>query len=205
MHWSGWSLPGNSCRRRPGGQPADAGKSSPVAAKAAAIDAAQARPLTWKTVVKRALAVAMAGAALYLVLPKLIAVPTVPGLTRGTAGPRRCGRRPVPAGQRHVRVVRAETGCLAAAGAESLPSSKVIAVRPQSWHASAAMIFGTRCDRKASACTSPLGAPVTQVRRGRRRTGSARSGERRGGHGRIAAVSGTGSPLLPAAPGTRGP
>ena len=45
-----------------------------VAAKAAAIDAAQAHPLTWKTVVKRALAVAVAGAALYLALPKLIAV-----------------------------------------------------------------------------------------------------------------------------------
>ena len=72
MHWSGWSLPGNSCHRRPDGQPADAGKPGPVAAKAAAIDAAQARPLTWKTVVKRALAVAMAGAAFYLVLPKLI-------------------------------------------------------------------------------------------------------------------------------------
>jgi len=51
-------------------QPADGGKPAPVAAKAAAIDAAQAHPLTWKNVVKRALA----GAALYLVLPKLIAV-----------------------------------------------------------------------------------------------------------------------------------
>jgi len=56
----------------------NAGRSGPVAAKAAAIDAAQARPLTWKTVVKRALAVAVAGGALYLVLPKLIAVLTVP-------------------------------------------------------------------------------------------------------------------------------
>ena len=45
-----------------------------MAAKAAAIDAVQARPLTWKTVVMRVLAVAVAGAALYLVLPKLIAV-----------------------------------------------------------------------------------------------------------------------------------
>src|ERR1700751_4257561 len=45
-----------------------------VAAKAAAINAAQARPLTWKTVVKRALVVAVAGAAIYLVLPSLIAV-----------------------------------------------------------------------------------------------------------------------------------
>jgi len=60
--------------QHPGGEPADAGKSVSVAAKAAAIDAAQARPLTWKTVVRRALAVAVAGAAIYLVLPKLIAV-----------------------------------------------------------------------------------------------------------------------------------
>ena len=60
--------------QHPGEGPADAGKAGPVAAKAAAIDAAQARPLTWKTVAKRALAVAVAGAALYLVLPKLIAV-----------------------------------------------------------------------------------------------------------------------------------
>ena len=59
---------------RPGGKPANAGKPAPVAAKAAAIDAAQAHPLTWKTVVKRALAVAAAGSALYLVLPSLIAV-----------------------------------------------------------------------------------------------------------------------------------
>ena len=60
--------------QHPGGEPVNAGKSPPVAAKAAAIDAAQARPLTWKTVVKRPLAVAVAGAALYLALPKLIAV-----------------------------------------------------------------------------------------------------------------------------------
>ena len=60
--------------QHPAGEPVNAGKSAPVAAKAAAIDAAQARPLTWKTVVMRALAVAVAGAALYLVLPKLIAV-----------------------------------------------------------------------------------------------------------------------------------
>ena len=56
------------------GQPLGTGKSAAVAAKAAAIDAAQARPLTWKTVVKRALAVAVAGAAIYLVLPELIKV-----------------------------------------------------------------------------------------------------------------------------------
>ena len=60
--------------QHPDGEPVNAGKSAPVAAKAAAIDAAQARPLTWKTVVKRALAVAVAGAALYLVLPRLMAV-----------------------------------------------------------------------------------------------------------------------------------
>jgi uncharacterized protein (TIRG00374 family) len=57
-----------------GGEPVDVGKSASVAAKAAAIDAAQARPPTWKAVAKRALAVALAGAAIYLVLPKLIAV-----------------------------------------------------------------------------------------------------------------------------------
>ena len=42
--------------------------------KAAAIDAAQAHPPTWKTVVKRALAIAAAGTAIYLVLPGLIKV-----------------------------------------------------------------------------------------------------------------------------------
>ena len=51
-----------------------AGQPPPVAAKAAAIDAAQQRPLTWKTAVKRALVVAVAGTAIYLVLPKLAAV-----------------------------------------------------------------------------------------------------------------------------------
>ena len=58
----------------PGGEPFDAGKSSSVAAKAAAIDAAQARPVTWKGVAKRVLVVAVAGVAIYLVLPKLMAV-----------------------------------------------------------------------------------------------------------------------------------
>ena len=58
----------------PAGSPSTPGSPLRSAAKAAAIDAAQARPLTWKSVVKRALAVAVAGAALYLVLPKLIAV-----------------------------------------------------------------------------------------------------------------------------------
>jgi hypothetical protein len=61
-------------RHQPGGQPIDAGKSTSVAAKAAAIDAAQAHPPTWKAVVKRALPVAVAGAAIYLVLPALIKV-----------------------------------------------------------------------------------------------------------------------------------
>ena len=56
------------------GRPADVSKNDPVAEKAAAIKAQQAHPPTWKTVVKRALVVAVAGAAIYLVLPKLIDV-----------------------------------------------------------------------------------------------------------------------------------
>ena len=60
--------------QRPDGEPVNAGKSTAVAAKAAAIDAVQAHPLTWKIVVKRALAVALAGVGIYLVLPKLMAV-----------------------------------------------------------------------------------------------------------------------------------
>src|SRR5260370_13915173 len=60
--------------QHPGVGPVDARQSAPVAAKAAAIDAAQTHPLTWKTVVKRVVVVAVAGAAIYLVLPKLIAV-----------------------------------------------------------------------------------------------------------------------------------
>ena len=56
------------------GEPVDAAKTTPVAAKAAAIDAAQANPLTWKTILKRALLVAVAGVGIYLVLPELIAV-----------------------------------------------------------------------------------------------------------------------------------
>jgi uncharacterized protein (TIRG00374 family) len=58
----------------PGGGPDRAAKPSPVAAKAAAIDAAQTHPLSWKTIVKRVLVVAVAGGAIYLALPKLIAV-----------------------------------------------------------------------------------------------------------------------------------
>ena len=57
-----------------GGTPFDAAQSAPVTAKAAAIDAAQDRPLTWKTILKRALAVAVADAAVYLVMPGLVAV-----------------------------------------------------------------------------------------------------------------------------------
>ena len=58
----------------PGSRAAGVAKPARVAAKAAAIDAEQAHPLTWKTIVRRALAVAVAGAAIYLVLPALIAV-----------------------------------------------------------------------------------------------------------------------------------
>src|SRR5271170_7663147 len=60
--------------QHPGEGPGGTGTSAPVAAKAAAINAAQAHPPTWKTLVKRALVVAVAGAAIYLVLPSLIAV-----------------------------------------------------------------------------------------------------------------------------------
>jgi uncharacterized protein (TIRG00374 family) len=58
---------------RPGAD-AGAGRSATVAAKAASIDAAQTRPLTWKYIVKRAAVIVVAGVAIYLVLPKLIAV-----------------------------------------------------------------------------------------------------------------------------------
>ena len=58
----------------PGPGPPGAPGSAPVAATAASIDAAQARPLTWKNIVKRAVVVVVAGVAFYLVLPKLIAV-----------------------------------------------------------------------------------------------------------------------------------
>jgi uncharacterized protein (TIRG00374 family) len=60
--------------QHPGGEPSGAAKPGPVAAKAAAIDAAQAHPLSWKTIVKRALVVAVAGGAIYVALPRLIAV-----------------------------------------------------------------------------------------------------------------------------------
>ena len=60
--------------RQPGEGPIDAGRPASAAEKAAAIDAAQEHPPTWKTVVKQALPVAVAGAAIYLVLPALIKV-----------------------------------------------------------------------------------------------------------------------------------
>jgi uncharacterized protein (TIRG00374 family) len=60
--------------RQPGGEPIDAGKSTSAAEKAAAIDAEQAHPPTWKTIVKRAVPIAVTGAAIYLVLPALIKV-----------------------------------------------------------------------------------------------------------------------------------
>jgi len=60
--------------RQPGEGPIDAGKSTSAAEKAAAIDAAQEHPPTWKIIVKRALPVVVAGAAIYLVLPALIKV-----------------------------------------------------------------------------------------------------------------------------------
>jgi uncharacterized protein (TIRG00374 family) len=57
--------------QRPDREPAT-DQATPVAAKAAAITAAP--PMTWKAVVKRAVVVAVAGAAIYLVLPKLASV-----------------------------------------------------------------------------------------------------------------------------------
>ena len=47
---------------------------APVAAKAASLAAARSHPLTWRTVLKRALVVAAAGVAIYLVLPSLTEV-----------------------------------------------------------------------------------------------------------------------------------
>jgi uncharacterized protein (TIRG00374 family) len=58
----------------PGPQPAADGRAAPVAARAAAIKAAQAHPPSWKTLVKRGLVVAVAGLAIYLVLPSLTEV-----------------------------------------------------------------------------------------------------------------------------------
>src|SRR5260370_13658152 len=53
---------------------AGAGQRSAVVAKAAAIQAAQSRPLSWKTVLKRGAGLAAAGLAIYLVLPSLTEV-----------------------------------------------------------------------------------------------------------------------------------
>jgi uncharacterized protein (TIRG00374 family) len=54
--------------------PASAGQRSAVVAKAAAIQAAQSHPLSWKTVLKRGAGLAAAGLAIYLVLPSLTEV-----------------------------------------------------------------------------------------------------------------------------------
>jgi len=59
---------------RPGGADSAGRRPAPVATKAAAIDAAQQHPLTFQTAARRALVVAVAGAAIYLVLPRLAAV-----------------------------------------------------------------------------------------------------------------------------------
>ena len=56
-----------------GGRPG-AGRRIPALTDAAAIDAARSHPLTWRTVVKRALVIAAAGVAIYLVLPGLTEV-----------------------------------------------------------------------------------------------------------------------------------
>src|SRR6266851_1936314 len=55
-------------------RPGEVSRPDPVAARAAAIKAMQAHPPTWKAVIKRAIVLAVAGAAIYLVLPGLIAV-----------------------------------------------------------------------------------------------------------------------------------
>lgn len=60
-------------REAAGGQ-AGAGQHAPVAAKAASLVAARSHPLTWRTVLKRALVVVAAGVAIYLVLPSLTEV-----------------------------------------------------------------------------------------------------------------------------------
>jgi uncharacterized protein (TIRG00374 family) len=56
-----------------GGQ-AGVGQHAPVAAKAASLVAARSHPLTWRTVLKRALIAAAAGVAIYLALPSLTEV-----------------------------------------------------------------------------------------------------------------------------------
>src|SRR5271166_2658932 len=60
--------------QKAGSGAADDTRPTPTAAKAAAIDAARTRPLTWKTVVKRSVAVGAAGVAIYLLLPSILRV-----------------------------------------------------------------------------------------------------------------------------------
>ena len=72
MHASGRNSPGQSAD--PVDKPADIGTGDPVADRATAIRAQRAHPPTWKTIVKRFLVVALAGTAIYLVAPSLIAV-----------------------------------------------------------------------------------------------------------------------------------
>src|SRR5271169_1372107 len=75
------------------------------------------------------------------------------------------------------------------------------------------VVTGVRPGRRSRG-TSPAGRGLRQPARGAGDAGCVVAvvaqvrrdpGERRGGPGRIVAMSGTGSPLLPAAPGTRGP
>ena len=60
--------------QKPGNGPADGATFSPVEAKAAAIETAQAHPPTWKAVLKRVFVVVVAGAGIYFVLPSFMAV-----------------------------------------------------------------------------------------------------------------------------------
>jgi uncharacterized protein (TIRG00374 family) len=54
--------------------PADTGDPTPTQAMARSIDAQQSRPLGWKSVVKRVIVVAIAGVAIYFVLPSITEV-----------------------------------------------------------------------------------------------------------------------------------
>jgi hypothetical protein len=90
-------------------------------------------PADLETVVKRALAVAVAGAALYLVLPKLIAVLTVPDLIRGTAGRADAAVGPFLPGSGTFGSSGPKPDASPPQAAGALPSSKVITMRPQSW------------------------------------------------------------------------
>jgi len=104
----------------------------------------------------------VADAALYLVLPKLIAVLTVPGLIRGQQDRADAAAGPFLPGSGTFGSSEPKPGASPRQAAESLPRSKVITMRPPSWQGGAAMIFGTRRDRNAPAYASPPGAPVTQ-------------------------------------------